>query len=439
MSELSSKKVTRRQVLKAAGAAGIYAGAGNAFAQEPDKSQVTHKVKLGVVGTGGRGKSLMRTLLTINNVQVPAVCDINPQSLAAAQQIVVKSGQPQPQGYLGDAEYKKLMDRDDLDAVIIATPWDLHTPMAVYGMKAKKTVGVEVPAAYTLEECWELINVHEKTGTGCMMMENWSFRQDNLAVLNMIRQGLLGKIVHCHCAHSHDCIDHWFFDRETGKDKWPAKYLIEHNRDQYPTHQLGPVLSWMDINCGDAFDTLTSTATGSFGINDMFERRFGKDHPGAKRKYAQGDIVTTVVKTKKGKTIVINYDMQLPRPYDNRWTVQGTRGIYNEQRDAVYLTGKSPEYHKWEPFGPYQEKYDHKWTKGQVGTQAHSGTDYRLLKYFVEAIRNKAPLPIDIYDSITMCVTGPLSELSISQGSNPVEVPDFTRGKWKTKKPYFAM
>lgn len=255
----------------------------------------------------------------------------------------------------------------------------------------------------------------------------------------MIRQGLLGKIVHCHCAHSHDCIDHWFFDARTGQDKWPAEYLIKHNRDNYPTHQVGPVLSWMDINCGDAFDYLTSTSSASLGINDMFERKFGMDHPGAKRKYAQGDIITTVVKTKKGKTIVINYDMQLPRPYDNRWMIQGTRGIYNEQRDAVYITGKSPKYHQWEPFGPYQEKYDHKWAKGQGGTKTHGGADYWMLKQFVEAIRNKMPLPIDIYDSITMCVTGPLSELSISQGSKPVEVPDFTRGKWKTKKPYFAM
>lgn len=412
-----------------------FSGAISAYARTED----TRTVRIGVVGTGGRGKGLMSNLLAINNVQIPAVCDINPQNLAAAQNIVTGKGQPKPEGYLGDTEYKKLMDRDDLDAVIIATPWDLHTPMSVYSMKAGIPVGCEVPIAYTLEECWELINTHQQTGTPCMMLENWSFRRDNLAVLNMIRQGLLGKIVHCHCAHSHDCIDHWFFDAETGKDKWPAKYLIEHNRDNYPTHQLGPVLSWMDINCGDAFDTLTSTATGSFGINDMFERKFGADHPGAKRKYAQGDIVTTVVKTKKEKTIVINYDMQLPRPYDNRWTIQGTRGIYNEQRDAVYITGKSPKYHQWEPFAPYQEKYDHKWAKEQAETTSHGGADYRLLTQFVEAIRNKTPLPIDIYDSVTMCVTGPLSELSISQSSKPVEVPDFTGGKWKTKKPYFAI
>jgi len=253
---------------------------------------------------------------------------------------------------------------------------------------------------------------------------------------------MLGEIVHCHCAHSHDCIDHWFFDPETGMDRWAAKYLLEHNRDQYPTHQLGPVISWMDIGCGDMFDTLTSTATDCFGINDYFIRRFGPDHPNAKRKYAQGDIVSTVVRTKKGKSIVINYDMQLPRPYDNRWMIQGTRGIYNEQRNAVYLTEHSPEYHEWEPFPPYQEKHEHAWWKAilsEAGQYGHGGTDYLELKMFVEAVRNRTQAPIDVYESVIMSANGPLSEQSIAKGSAQVKVPDFTRGRWKTRKPRFAL
>ncbi len=400
-------------------------------------------VRVGIVGTGNRGRSLLGILLNKKGVEIPALCDINKDHLVMAQDMVVKYGRRKPEGYSKDEYiFKELMERDDIDAVIIATYWEWHAPMAVYGMKAGKYIGVEVPAAYTLEECWDLVNTYEQTHIPCMMLENWSFRRDNLAVLNMIRKGLLGEIVHCHCAHSHDCIDHWFFDPETGKDRWAAKYLLQHNRDQYPTHQLGPVISWMDIGCGDYYDSLTSTATDCLGINDYFIRRFGPDHPNAKRRYAQGDIVTTVVRTKKGKSIVINYDMQLPRPYDNRWMIQGTRGIYNEQRNSVYLTGVSPEYHVWEFFDPYQEEYEHAWWKAmkdQAGQFAHGGTDFLEISLFLDAVRSRTQTPIDVYDSVIMNVHGPLSEESIAKGSVPIKVPDFTRGKWKIRKPAFGV
>ena len=397
-------------------------------------------VRVGIVGTGGRGCGLLHELLKMQDVEIPALCDINTANLQRAQGMVVKAGQERPEGYSKDEYvFKKLMERDDLDAVIIATPWDWHTPMTVYGMKSGKYSATEVPAAYTLEECWDLVNTYEKTKVPCMMLENWSYRRDNLAVLNMIRKGLLGEIVHCHCAHSHDCIDHWFFDAKEGKDRWAAKFLLEHNRDQYPTHQIGPVISWMDIGCGDYYDYITSTATNCFGINDYFIRKFGPDHPGAKRKYAQGDIVSTVVRTKKGKTIVINYDMQLPRPYDDRWMIQGTRGIYSQSRDSVYIVDESPKYHQWEPFGPYQEKYEHSLTKSKSSGGGHGGTDYLELTQFLKAVRNKTQTPIDAYDAAIMSVIGPLSEISIAKGSKPVKVPDFTRGKWKIKKPTFAI
>jgi len=254
----------------------------------------------------------------------------------------------------------------------------------------------------------------------------------------MIRQGLFGEIVHCHCAHSHDCVDHWFFDHE-GNMQWGGEFLLKYNRDQYPTHSLGPVLSWMDLGTGDYYDTITSTATDSKGINDYFIRTFGKDHPNAGRKYKQGDIVTSVIRTKKGKTLVINYDMQLPRPYDNRWTIQGTTGIYNEQRDALYLTERSPEYHKWEPFPPYQDAFDHLWWKRLKAGGGHGGTDMLELLKFIEAVREKVPPPLNVYDSVLMSCIIPLSGLSISRGSTPIKCPDFTRGKWKTRKLTFAV
>ena len=435
--------ITRRDFLKVQAAAAVGLAATSAGAGFPAAQMKDQPVRIGIVGTGNRGRSLMNVLLHMKGVEIPALCDIQKPNLDRAVDMTVKAGHKKPEAYIKDEyTYMQLMDRDDLDAVIIATYWEWHAPMAVYAMKAGKYAGTEVPAAYTLEECWDLINTHEETGMPCMMMENWSHRRDNLAVLNMIRQGLLGEIVHCHCAHSHDCIDHWFFHPETGMDRWAAKYLLHHNRDQYPTHQLGPVISWMDIGCGDMFDTITSTATASLGINDYFIRRFGPDHPNAKRTYKQGDIVSSMVRTKKGKSIVINYDMQLPRPYDNRWMIQGTRGIYNEQRNAVYLTGLSPEYHEWEPFPPYQNKHEHAWWRailGEAGEFGHGGTDYLELKMFVEAVRNQTQTPIDVYESVIMSANGPLSEESIAKGGAPIPVPDFTRGKWKTRKPRFAL
>jgi len=421
--------ILRRRDFLAAGAATVLAAA------DPSK-----KARIGIVGTGGRGSGLLRILLTIDGVEVPALCDISAENLARAQEVVVKAGRPKPEGYSGDDEYRKLMARDDLDAVIIATPWELHTPMAVQSMKSGKYTAVEVPAALTLAECWQLVDTCEQTKVPCMMLENWSFRRDNLAELNMIRRGLLGEIVHCHCAHSHDCL-YWYFDKD-GNPRWTGRHLIRRNADQYPTHSLGPVLSWMDINCGDAFAYVTSTASRSLGINRGLAQKHGPDHPGAKLKYAQGDIITSVVKTQKGNTLVINNDMQLPRPYDNRWMIQGTQGVYSEDRNSVYIEGRSPKYEEWEPFGPYQEEFDHSWYKAMRGRsteEGHGGPDYLELIRFVEAVRAGAPPPIDVYDSVTMSAIIPLSEQSIDKGSAPVPCPDFTRGKWKTKKPYFAL
>jgi predicted dehydrogenase len=436
-----SKTIRRREFLElsataAVGVAAVSAGSRAAHA-------AVEPVRVGIVGTGGRGCSLLSTLLHLPDMAVPAVCDINPAATARAQKIAVDRGLPEPEAYVGDDhEYRKLLDRDDLDAVLIATPWDWHTPMAVDAMKRGKYVGVEVPAAITVEECWDLVNTSESTGVPCMMLENWSFRKDNLAVLQMVRQGLFGEMVHCHCAHSHDCVDHWFFDKQ-GNMRWGGEFLEKRNCDQYPTHSEGPVLSWLDINCGDAYATITSTASDSKGINAFFARKYGADHPNAKRVYKQGDIVTSVVRTHMGKTIVINYDMQLPRPYDNRWMLQGTLGIYNEQREALYIEGRSPEYHQWEPFAPYQEEFNHPWWREMAQENlegiGHGGTDYLELKLFIKAVREKTQTPIDVYDSATMSSIVGLSERSIAQGSKVIECPDFTRGKWKTRKPTFGV
>ncbi|MCX6624810.1 MAG: Gfo/Idh/MocA family oxidoreductase, partial [Acidobacteria bacterium] len=241
---------------------------GSAMAVAAQAAREDRKVRIGIIGTGNRGKAHLGRAVEIPWVEVTALCDTDPQALASAQDRLQTSGRPKAEGFTGDVDaYRKLVAREDLDAVIIATPWQFHAPMAVAAMKARKWVGVEVPAAQTVEECRELLRVSKETGTPCMMLENWSFRRDNLAVLNMIRQGLFGEIVHCHCAHGHDCINSspWYFDRK-GNVRWGGQFLIDRDCDQYPTHSLGPVLSWMNINCGDALDTIVSMSSRSLGI-----------------------------------------------------------------------------------------------------------------------------------------------------------------------------
>ncbi len=433
----------RREFIKMSGGASAGAFLGG-FSGGPyaDASGGEKPLRIAVIGTGGRGRGLLSTMLSMPGLEFPAFCDIDDNALAQAQDMVVKAGHAKPEGYAnGPEDFQRLLWRDDIDAVVIATPWNWHTPMAVAAMQNKKYAAVEVPAAMSFEECWQLVDTYEQTGVPCMMLENWSFRQDNLALLNMVRKGMFGDVVHVQCSHTHDCIDHWFFNGE-GNMRWGGRFLIDHNRSQYPTHAIGPVWPWMNLGCGDYFASAVSMANREMGINAYFARKFGPKHPYAKAKFAQGDIVTTLIRTKLGNTIYVKYDMQLPRPYDNQWELQGTLGIYNEQRNAIYLVDRSPQYHQWEPFPPYMEKHDHAWwrkTKGQAAAAEHGGTDYLELALFLEAVRAKMQTPIDVYDSVLMSSIIPLSEKSIAATGAPIECPDFTRGKWKTKKPAFGI
>ncbi len=397
-------------------------------------------VRIGVVGVGNRGSSLLRLLLSMKDISVPALCDIDVPRLTAGQDKVQQSGRPRPEGYSrSEHDFERLMSRDDLDAVIIATPWEWHVPMAVYCMKAGKYTACEVPAALTFEECWDLIRTHERTGVPYMMLENWCYREDNLAVLNMIRQGLLGEIVHCHCAYSHDCV-FWYFD-EKGYPKWSGNFLTKRNANPEPTHAIGPAMSWMDLNCGDYFAYATATASRPLGIYRELTRKFGANHPSAKQKYLQGDVVTTVIKTHRGNTIVVNNDMQLPRPYDNRWLIQGTLGLYSEEHDSVYIDGVTKG-DSWEPFGPYQTKFEHSLWKSIPADSpdgGHGGADYLVVREFVRSVQTRTQPPIDVYDSVLMSSIIPLSQESIAKDSAPVACPDFTNGKWRTRKPSFAL
>ncbi len=423
----------RRNFLKY-GVAGITAASlsWNAAAQTGTK-----KIRIAVFGTGNRGTGLMQYLLAFPEVEVVAVCDRVKASAERAAKICADTGRPAPTVYADDEKaWVKLLETEELDLAIIASGWPTHAEISLAALKMGIYVGCEVPIATSVDDCWKLVEASEKYDIPCMMLENWSFRQDNLAVLNMIRLGLLGEIVHAQCAYSHDCRDYFYYDPKGG-ERWQIEYFKKYNRNYYPTHALGPILSWLDINVGDRFTEIYSVATPAKGVNIRMKQRFGAEHPGATTAFPQGDVVTSILKTALGKTVVLNLDTQLPRPYANRWMVQGTKGIYDEEKASVYLEDVSPEPGQWEPWAPYQEKYNHRfWNDIHVG--GHNGTDGCELRQLVDAVVAKGPAPLDVYDSVTMSAVVELSGLSLAE-NRPVEFPDFTRGVWKTRKPYFAL
>ncbi len=398
-------------------------------------------VGIGMVGVGNRGTSLLRTLLALPGVDVPAICDINEVNLARAQGLVEKTGRPRPEGYSSGVEdFRRLVRREDLNAIIIGTPWELHTPVAIAAMKAGKYAGVEVPAALTIEECWDLVNTSEKTGIPCMMLENVCYFRNVLMALNLVRQGLLGELLHCEVGYQHFVRGSQF--TKDGDLTWRGRYALAHNRNQYPTHPIGPAAWWMNINRGDRFTYLNSMSGNSRGPHLHAARTFGAEHASAKRVFAQADVNTTLIKTENGLTVTLYYNTQSPRPYDLILRVQGTGGIYSGTLDKVYIDGRSPAGRSgepaWEETAAYYERYEHplwKRLSGVAASSGHGGADYITLHEFVKAIRNKTQTPIDVYDSATWSAIVPLSGLSVASRGAPIDFPDFTKGKWRTAKP----
>lgn len=399
-------------------------------------------VRIGVIGTGNRGTSLLRTMLSLPGVEVPALCEINEANLARAQGVVEKAGRAKAEGYSrGVEDYKRLLDRKDLDGVLIATPWELHAPMAVAAMQAGKYAGVEVPVALTVEECWQLVEASEKTKIPCMMLENVCYFRNVLLVMNMLGQGVLGDIIHSEVGYQHYFRNGPFTRDQSGDLTWRGVHTANKDGNQYPTHAIGPAAWWMNINRGDRFAYLTSMSTVSKGPHQAAVRRFGADSAAAKRTFAQGDVNTTMIRTENGMSVVLYYNIQSPRPYDLILRAQGTKGIYSGTLDKVYIEGQSPDAKngepEWEDSVKYYERYEHPLWKRlarEAASSGHGGADYVTLHEFVKAVREKTETPIDVYDSTTWSVITPLSFESVAKRSAPVDFPDFTRGKWRTPR-----
>ena len=413
-------------------------------------------VRLGFIGTGLRGQWLLDLASKREDVIIPAICDIDQHMIDRTLRILKRNEKEEPDIYKkGDDDFLNLVKRDDLDAVIIATPWEWHHPMAVAAMKEGKHVGLEVPAAITVEDCWDLVDTAERTGMECMILENVCYYRPVMAVLNMVREGIFGELLHCQCGYQHDLREVKFNDGKQAygggvefgdkgfsEAKWRTQHSVERNGDLYPTHGVGPISTMLDINRGNKFEHLTSTATQSRGLHNYIVKHGGKDHPNADVKFALGDIVTTVIKCHNGQSVVVSHDTSSPRPYSLNFRVQGTNGIWMGDQYSIYLEDKSPKPHEWEPFDKYLTQYDHSLWKSfenDADGAGHGGIDFFIVRAFIESIKRGVKPPIDVYDAVSMSVISPLSEKSISNGSSAVEFPDFTRGKWKNNKPIFGV
>ncbi len=414
------------------------------------------KVKMGLIGVGLRGRNHLDLLLQRNDVEITAICDIDPESISKARKMISDAGNKEVPAYSnGDKDFLNMLSNEKTDGVIIATPWRWHTPMAVEVMKSGSYAGVEVSAANTLQECWDLVNTQEATGQQCMILENVCYRRDIMAVMNMVRQNLFGEMVHMECGYQHDLREVKFNNGEQpygggvefgakgfSEARWRTEHSVKRNGDLYPTHGVGPVAKMLGIERGNRFEYLTSTATKSRGLHEYIVKQGGEDHPNAKVRFKLGDIITTIIKTANGETVMVQHDTNLPRPYSLGFRVQGTKGLWMDINDSLYIEGVSEKKHRWESDKSTMEKYDHPlWKKHEekaVGA-GHGGMDFFVINGFVEAIKQKSPTPLDAYDAASWSAISPLSEQSIAMGSMPVKFPDFTRGKWMHRKDIFAL
>ena len=463
---------TRRNFIRQVTAAGIGA-AGLSITEHtkaavnysPDNNHYTQaisnddgKLKIGLIGTGSRCQEHIRNILAIGDTKIVAICDTQQGPIERTLKQISQFNAPTPKVYTGNEHaFEKMINNEDFDCIIIASPWEWHAPMSVAAMKAGVPyVGVEVSAANTIDECWDLVNISEATGSHLNILENVCYRRDVMAALNMTRLGLFGEMIHGRCGYQHDLRNVKFNDgknynyKEGGElrmgptafaeAQWRTQHSVKRNGDIYPTHGIGPVANCMDINHGNRFVSLSAMATKSRGLHNFIVDKGGPNHPYAKINFNLGDIVTSMIKCANGETIIITHDTNMPRPYSLGFRIQGTRGLWMNDGDNIYVEGESKP-HRWDESDAWFKKYDHKlWSslEAKARESGHGGMDFVMMYDFIDAIRNKKPAPMDCYAAATWSAISGLSEMSVSRGGALVDFPDFTRGQWIHRKPAFA-
>lgn len=441
-------KYNRRDFLKKSAAAGLGISLGgfrfSNFRKRPKSPPEAFtpppldKVRVGFVGVGLQGTSHILNLLRIENIEIKAVGDIVEWKVARIQDWVQAAGFPKPDGYTrSETDFKRMCDRDDIDLIMTATPWKWHMPVCVAAMKNGKHAATEVPAAVTLDECWELVETSEKAKKYCVMLENCCYSNRALLALNLVRKGLLGEIINGCAGYLHDLREVKFNNKDEAL--WRTAHSITRNGNLYPTHGLGPVAEAMDINRGDRFDYLVSMSCVSRGLNLYTAKKFGPDSHQAKQKYALGDVNTSLIRTVKGRTITLFHDTNLPRPYSRVDRIQGTKGIIEGYPDRVHIEGRSPS-HRWESFDRYMNEFQHPlWKKiGELARGAgHGGMDFLEDYRLIDALLKGRQPDMDVYDAAAWSAVSELSERSVANRSKALDFPDFTRDRWKTNKPIF--
>ena len=420
------------------------------------------KVRIGMIAVGMRGQTHLEEMLKRSDVEIIAMADPDKGMMSLAQALVKKYGKKAPVEYSnGKLDYQNLLKRDDIDAVFIASPWEWHAPQGIDAMNAGKIVGMEVCGAVKLQDCWDFVDTHEKTKVPIMPLENVCYRRDIMAVHNMVRKGLFGELLHLQGGYQHDLRGVLFNDGITAYDsgvefgdkgyseaKWRTQHYVDRNGENYPTHGLGPVSTMIDINRGNRLTALSSIATKSKGLNRYIKNhpKGGPNHPNANIKFKQGDIVTTQIQTANGETIVLTLDTSSPRPYNLGFRVQGTDGIWQEYHDGDFKTGmihidNVSEKHHWDNTEVFLNSNDHPlWKRYEkdAANSGHGGMDFFVDNAFIESIKRGVEFPLDVYDLATWYAITPLSEQSIAAGGTLQQIPDFTRGKWQTKKSIFG-
>ncbi len=394
-------------------------------------------VRMAFVGVGGMGSAHVRNFLKIPGVEIKAVCDIVPAKVERIQKWCMDDGRPKPTGYsAGNYDFVRLCESEDVDLVFTATPWEWHVPVCLAAMKNGKHAATEVPAAISLDECWQLVETSEKLQKHCMMMENCCYDYEELMIFNMVRKGLLGEILHGEAGYLHDLRALKFTPE--GEGLWRTAHSIKRNANLYPTHGLGPIAQCMDINRGDQFDYLVSMSCNSRGLNLYAAEHFGANDPRATQKYALGDVNVSLIRTKNGRTITLYHDCDTPRPYSRINLVQGTRGIAQKWPERIHIEGKSPQ-HEWEPLNNYAAEFEHPlWRKlrEQSAGAGHGGMDYIEDFRLIECLQKGLPLDQSVYDAAAWSAVTELSERSVATRSRSMDFPDFTRGRWKTLPPW---
>lgn len=424
----------------------VGAGAGTmlGYADKPFK-----ELRVGVIGLG-RG-ALGLDLGKIPFVKIVAVCDLSQPRIDNALKKCANNKIAKPRVYTGSPEaWKKLCDSPDIDLVYNGTPWELHAPIALYAMEHGKHVVTEVPSALTIEECWALVETSERTRRHCMQLENCCYGETEMLALNMCRKGLFGTLVHGEGAYIHDLRTYCYgtFDPKTGNggywDYWRLRYNQTHGGNQYPTHGLGPICIDMDINRGDNFDFLVSVDSLQAGFHELRDGGFAKADPALLgRNVKMGDMNTTIIKTKLGRTIMVQHNVTGPRPYSRINMITGTKGILEDYPLRIALEtelGKGAHSYNDKTTAELREKYKHPlWkTAGEYAKVhgGHGGMDFLMLLRLAWCLQMGLPLDMDVYDLATWCSLNELTEKSADSRGRSMDVPDFTRGGWKTRKPY---